>query len=138
MFVCNIHLWSCWLLFSTSQIEIGESCEGSSRLSGVAHARGLGVQDCYELSLKSAEQARDRPTQRKAILNLGIVHSSRGDHRKAIEFYTKSLDMAKEAGDQAGVKLAQKRLLKSYLDLGDAHFFWLVFIQFFILFLLLL
>ena len=116
--------------FSTSQIQIGESCEGSSRSSGVAHARDLGAQECYELSLKKAGQAGDRATERKAILKLGIVYSSRGDHQQAIEFYTKSIDIAKEAGDLVGVKRAQERRQKSYLDLGDIQLLWLVFIQF--------
>ena len=124
--------------FSTSQIQIGESCEGSSRSSGVAHARDLGAQECYELSLKKAGQAGDRATERKAILKLGIVYSSRGDHRQAIECYTKGLDIAKEAVDLVGVKLAQERLRKSYLDIGDTHLFWLVFMEFFVLLLLLL
>ena len=67
-----------------------------------------------------------------------IVYSSGSDHQQAIECYTKSLDIAKEAGHLAGVKLAHERLQKSYLDLGDTHLFWLVFIQLFVLFLLLL
>ncbi|XP_067038641.1 uncharacterized protein [Acropora muricata] len=107
---------------STSQIE-RESCEGSSKSSGVAHARDLGAQECYELSLKKARQAGDRATERKAILKLGIVYSSRGDHRQAIECYKKSLDIGKETGDLVGVKHAQERLWKSYLDLGDTHLF---------------
>ena len=59
-----------------------------------------------------------------------IVYSSRGDHQQAIEFYTKSIDIAKEAGDLVGVKRAQERRQKSYLDLGDIQLLWLVFIQF--------
>ena len=71
---------------------------------------------------------------RKAILKFVIVYSSHGDRPQAIGFYTKALDLAKEAGDLAGEKIAEERLQKSHLDLGvvGVHTF------FFILFLLLL
>lgn len=126
--------------FSTSQIETGDGCEASSRSSGAALAgdHNLVSQEYLESSIEFARQADDRATERKANFYLGIVYSSRGDHRQAIEFYKKSLDMAEKAGALPEVKRAKQYLGNSYLVLAKAHLVWLVFVQFVISFLLLL
>lgn len=112
--------------FSTSQIETGEGFEGPSRFSGAARAsdHNLESKECFESSLEFARQAGDRATERRATFYLGVVCSSRGDHRQAIEFYKKSLDMAKEAGAQAEIKRAQQHLGNSYFVLGKAKLVW--------------
>ena len=126
--------------FSATQIETGEGCEGFSRSSGAAHAGDGNViaQEYYELSVEFARRAGDRATEGKANYMLGVVHSYRGDHLQAVEFYMKSLDIAEKEGDLALVKCAEQCLGNSYFVLGNAHLVWLVFIQLFILFLLLL
>ena len=90
------------------------------------------------MSAKFARQVGDRGTEIKAYFKIGSIYQSRSDYQQAIKFFEKSLDMAKEADDQAGVKCAQQALVESYLALGDDLSGWLVFILFFVLFLLLL
>ena len=77
---------------SATQIETEEDCASSARSSSDAHEGRTA--EIY------STQTKPRSTEGDAALSLGIIYDSRSDFQKAIECYEKSLDIAREEGQE--------------------------------------
>ena len=73
----------------------------------------------HQLSLNLFKEVGDKAGEGGAYGNLGIVYSSLGDFRKAIEHHQLRLGIAKEVQDRAGEGRAYGNLGNDYRDLGD-------------------
>lgn len=63
----------------------------------------------------------DQRTRAIALGSLGLVPHTEGNYERAEEYYTASLQMAREAGDQAQQALMLERLGKLASQRGDRH-----------------
>jgi len=73
----------------------------------------------WNYALKYFIKIRDITGESNCYGNLGLAYWSLGDFRKAIEYYERSLKIAKEIGNRAGESNCYGNLGNAYWSLGD-------------------
>ncbi|MEM3493683.1 MAG: tetratricopeptide repeat protein, partial [Thermoplasmata archaeon] len=51
--------------------------------------------------------------------NIGVIYNDKGDYEKALEFYTKSLELREKIGDVWGIAISYNNIGLLYQDKGD-------------------
>ena len=72
-------------------------------------------EDYINAVVSIAEEIGDKKLEGRVYISLGCEYNSRGDFRKAVEFYQQGLAIAKEVGDK---ELQQA----AYWNLGTAYY----------------
>jgi tetratricopeptide (TPR) repeat protein len=84
-------------------------------LKGYVYNRQIVVQ----AGLEAARAARDRYDEGQFTNELGLVHYSLGEHRRAADLYVQALAIAREIGDREGEGNALGNLGLAYAALGE-------------------
>ncbi len=75
--------------------------KGSSIVSDVSSAPSMvSMEDEAKQKLASAERAKDEPAQVVALLSLGDLMRTQGNHQSAEEYYTRALSLVSEKADR--------------------------------------
>jgi tetratricopeptide (TPR) repeat protein len=72
-----------------------------------------------QAGLEAAWAARDRYDEGQFLNELGLVHYSMGEHRRAVDMYVQALAVAREIGDREGEGNALGNLGNAYMALGE-------------------
>ena len=67
------------------------------------------------------EQLEDKASEGVHLGNLGLAYAALGETRKAIEFYEKHMEIAREIGDRRGEGAALGNLGVAYANLGETR-----------------
>jgi len=70
----------------------------------------------YKEAATAATEASDQPELANIYNNIGLIHKSKGDYNKALDWYHKSLKIMEQVGNQAG-------LAANYNNIGGIYHF---------------